>query len=445
MESRPFTGIKAGRTHSQKGRTQGSPLRTLFGILLALSLLLPHPARADGPSSFFLHDGDTVVFYGDSITEQQNYGRDIETYVLTRYPAWHVKFINSGWTSDLVSGGKGGSVETRVKRDVLPYHPTVVTILLGMNDGEYTHFKQSNYDAYTDGLTLLADRLIKELPGVRLTLLSPTFYDEDAPGSRHFHGYNSVLVKFRDFVKNLGGRRNILAVDLNVPLAEATRRGRARDPRFTLVPDGIHPNEAGQAIMAAVLLKAWHARAEPSEITLDPASPTPVTASLPWPLPDKAAPAFDVSPLPGALDSFRIRASDLKLDRYDLLVDGRPAGTVSRRALASGLDLTRLPDLPQNHQAAHVRDLVQSRLDAWRHLWNTGPNAIAHIDDAPSGAEVAALTAVDHWLDDRRDRAHNAAQPQTHTFFLRPATAPLVAAALPPRHQAPGKHQAAHR
>ena len=425
--------------------------RAAFSALLFALLL---PAHADGPGSFFLRDGDTVVFYGDSITEQQNYGRDIETYVLTRYPDLHIKFINSGWTSDLVSGGKGGSVETRVKRDVLPYHPTVVTILLGMNDGEYTHFKQSNYDAYTDGLTLLVDRLTRELPGVRLTLLTPTFYDEGAPGSRHIHGYNDVLLKFRDFVKTLGGKRDILAVDLNAPLAEATRRGRALDPRFTLIADGVHPNEAGQAIMAAAILKAWHAKAAPTEVLLDPAAPTPVTDALPWPLPEKAAPAFAVSPLPGMFDAFRARASGLTSDQYDLLVDGRPVKTVTRRELAAGLDLTRLPGLPQSKQAAQVRDLVQSRLDAWRYLWNTGPNAIAHKGDAPSSTEVAALTAIDHWLDDRRDRAHDAAQPQPHTFSLRPAAPSRVATTAPPAANSPAarrqaltisKHQASRR
>ena len=420
--------------------------RASFALLSVFFLALLLPAHAEDAGAFFLHDGDTVVFYGDSITEQQNYGRDIETYVLTRYPNWHVKFINSGWTSDLVSGGKGGSVETRVKRDVLPYHPTVVTILLGMNDGEYTHFKQSNYESYTDGLTLLVDRLTRELPGVRLTLLSPTFYDENAPGSRHFHGYNNVLLKFRDFVKTLGGKRDILAVDLNAPLAEATRQGRRRDPRFTLVPDGIHPNEAGQAIIAASILKAWRAPMEPTEVALDPASPTPATMPLPWPLPDKAAPAFLVSPLPGALDRFSIRASDLKSDDYALLVDGQLIGTVTKQELTAGVDLTRLPDLPQNRQAARVRDLVQSRLDTWRHLWNTGPDAIAHKGDAPSSTEVTALTAIDQWLDGRRDRAREAAQPQTHTFSLRPAAPSLVATtSFARKHPVLALHQAHRR
>jgi len=438
----------------EEKRIEGSPLRLLpalsvlvLFILLAFSLFLPLPCRAQDPGAFFLHDGDTVVFYGDSITEQQGYGRDIETYVLTRYPDYHVKFINSGWTSDLVSGGKGGSAETRIRRDVLPYHPTVVTILLGMNDGDYTRFKQSNYEAYTDGLTLLVERLTKEIPNVRLTLLSPTFYDENAPGSRHFHGYNGVLLRFRDFVKTLGGKRNILAMDLNTPLAEATRQGRRHDPRFTLVPDGIHPNEAGQAIIAASILKAWRAQAEPTEVMLDQASPTPTTLPLPWPLPDKAAPAFLVSPLPGALEAFHVRASGLTSDDYDLLVDGNLAGTVSRRELTSGTGLMRLPNLPQNRQAARVRDLVQSRLDTWRYLWNTNSHAIAHKSDVPSEAEIVALTAVDHWLDDRRDRARDAAQPQTHTFSLRPTAPPYVAKVAPParEHQTLSKHQTHRR
>lgn len=411
-------------------------LRFWFLFLLPFALLAP--AHADDPSAFFLHDGDTVVFYGDSITEQQHYGRDIETYVLTRYPAWHVKFINSGWTSDMVTGGKGGTVQTRIKRDVLPYHPTVVTIMLGMNDGEYMHFKPSSYDAYTEGLIYLVHRLKQQMPDVRLTLLSPTFYDESAPGSRHFHGYNAVMLKYRDFVKTLGGQEGILAVDLNAPMAEATRRGRKRDPRFTLVPDGIHPNEAGQAIIAASILKAWHAPTEPTQIKLDPNAPVSAAAPLPWPLPDKAAPAFAVSPLPGALDVFQAQASDLKAEDYDLLVDNQPVAMVSREALAQGVDLTQFPALPQNEQAAQVREMVQKRLDTWRHFWNDGPDAIAHKYDAPSDAEVTALTALDHWLDAQRDKAHDAAQPQTHTYSLRPAAPPASTAlktALSSKHQ----------
>ena len=72
---------------------------------------------------FVLHDGDTVVFYGDSITAQRLYTRDVEDFVLTRYPKLHVRFLNAGVPGDTVSGGYAGTVAERVQRDVQPLHP----------------------------------------------------------------------------------------------------------------------------------------------------------------------------------------------------------------------------------------------------------------------------------------------------------------------------------
>ena len=281
------------------------------------------------------------------------------------------------------------------------------------------------------GLTHLVDTLPTQIPGVRLTLLSPTFYDETAPHSHRVHGYNSVLVKYKDFVKTLGGQRGVPAIDLTTPMAEATRRGRRRDPRFSLVPDGVHPSDAGHLLMASVILKAWHASEEGTEITLDPGASTAATTPLPWPMPADADAAFTVSPLPGELDAIRARVPDLPGDRYALLVDGQKAGVVTSQELAAGVDLTRLPALPQNQQATRVRDLVQQRLDTWRYLWNGGPNALARRTDAPDDAEITALLSLDHWLDSWRDQAHDAAQPQTHSFALKPLPTPADSAALP--------------
>src|SRR4030081_865423 len=89
-------------------------------------------ARAD---SFALKDGDRVVFYGDSITDQRLYTTFTETYAVTRFPTLDVRFVHSGWGGDRVSGGGGGPIDVRLKRDVFTYKPTVMTIMLGMNDG----------------------------------------------------------------------------------------------------------------------------------------------------------------------------------------------------------------------------------------------------------------------------------------------------------------------
>ena len=424
-------GSRSKKKAAFGGSTYGIPELVLAGaertegrgglfFFLLLTLAVPVHAQS-APNTFFLHDGDTVVFYGDSITEQQRYTRDVETFVLTRFPEWHVKFINSGWNGDRVSGGEGGSLETRLKRDVLAYHPTVVTILLGMNDGAYTHYDQSAFETYSQGLTHLVDTLTQKQPGVRLTLLTPTYYDQFAPWSRHFRGYNAVLLRYGDFVKKLGAERNIPVVDLNAPMRAATKQGRRRDLKYTLVDDGVHPTEAGHLVIAAALLQVWHAPGLVADVLLDPANPVTVTAPLPWPLPEDARNAEAVSPVPGSLNIFRAHAPLLGGTRWDLLVDGKSVGTFTRPQLRSGLDLASMPALPQNKQAAGVLGIVENKNDRWRYLWKGSPLAIAAPDDAPSDSEALALLAIDQWLDDARSTARTAAQKQTHVFSLRPA------------------------
>jgi len=42
---------------------------------------------ASSAAEFALPDGDTVVLYGDSITDQRLYTAFVESYVVTRFPA----------------------------------------------------------------------------------------------------------------------------------------------------------------------------------------------------------------------------------------------------------------------------------------------------------------------------------------------------------------------
>src|SRR6266576_7173517 len=105
-------------------------------------------ARAE---TFDLKDGDRVVFYGDSITDQRLYTTFTETYVVTRFPKLDVSFVHSGWGGDRVTGGGGGDIDTRLKRDVFAYKPTVMTIMLGMNDGSYVSFDDQIFSKFRTG------------------------------------------------------------------------------------------------------------------------------------------------------------------------------------------------------------------------------------------------------------------------------------------------------
>src|SRR5919197_1212979 len=124
--------------------------------------------------SFALKDGDRVVFYGDSITDQRLYTTFTETYVVTRFPRLNVRFVHSGWGGDRVTGGGGGPIDVRLRRDVFAYNPTVMTIMLGMNDASYTGFSNQIFEVYTKGYEHIIKSLKEHLPGLRLTLIRPS-------------------------------------------------------------------------------------------------------------------------------------------------------------------------------------------------------------------------------------------------------------------------------
>src|ERR1043166_4905621 len=131
---------------------------------LCLVAFISIQARAEG---FALKDGDRVVFYGDSITDQRLYTTFAETYVVTRFPKLDVAFVHSGWGGDRVTGGGGGPIDVRLWRDVLAYNPTVMTIMLGMNDGRYCAFDQQTFDDFAAGYKHIVDTVRRQLPAIR--------------------------------------------------------------------------------------------------------------------------------------------------------------------------------------------------------------------------------------------------------------------------------------
>src|SRR3984893_1874374 len=151
-------------------------------------------------SSFALKDGDRVVFYGDSITEQKLYTSDVEEFVLTRFPHWRVSFTHSGVGGDKVSGGRAGPVDLRLERDVFAYHPTVVTIMLGMNDGYYRPANPAILKTYVDGYRHIVEAIQLKAPEVRLMLIKPSPHDDITRAVQFENGYNSVMQRFGEFV-----------------------------------------------------------------------------------------------------------------------------------------------------------------------------------------------------------------------------------------------------
>lgn len=410
-------------------------------LLLALVLAVTAPLFAEEP--FYLKDGDRVVFYGDSITAQRLYTSFVETYVRTRFPKLKVSFVHSGWGGDRVSGGGGGPIDLRLSRDVVAYHPSVVTVMLGMNDGSYRAYDPAIFATYSQGYEKLVASLKQQLSGVRITAIRPSPYDDInfTPGFEG--GYNGVLVRYGDFIQQLSAKEHLTVADLNAPVVKMLVAAKATDPSTAakILPDRVHPGPAGHLIMAECLLRAWNAPALVSTVTVDAKagtvtgqktqisevqagdrtiSWTQLDEALPMPvnLNDKAtALAVSSSDFETALNEETVRVTGMPAGNFALSIDGRQLGVFSSTELEKGLNLAQRPT-PMTDQAGRVHELTLKRTSLHDARWHAVEVPLPVEQLTKTTEALAVLDALDTEVMEKQIAT---AQPKPHRYELTPA------------------------
>jgi lysophospholipase L1-like esterase len=379
-------------------------------------------------SDFALRDGDRVLFYGDSITEQRLYTTYVEHYVLTRYPERHITFINTGWGGDQVTrnecvpcNGVGGLA--RIKRDVIDHHPTVVTLLFGMNDGRYYDFDEATMKVYTDGLAAIIQEL-KAKTKARLYVMTPTVYDgtRNTPWS-HTSRYNDVLDRYSEAARQLAAREQLPVIDLHTVTVEALNRAKKSDPAYTFLQDGVHPEADGQLVMATEILRAWGAPANGNERTtvdmLSVRAGIPVTvtinAPLAWPEPlpgEKLRAVWPQITQMGAV-TWRVAPGRLAPGTYKVSVDGGDARDFTADELAHGIALNQLSKKSQDDSRA-LASLIRKRADwfftRWRQI------EVPYAADYKATANVVA--AFDALIAEMAERARLLAAPHKYEIVI---------------------------
>ena len=408
----------------------------VIGLALACQCLAAQGA-------FALRDGDRVVFFGDSITDQRLYTTFAETYVVTRFPRLNISFVHSGWGGDRVIGGGGGPMDVRIWRDVLPYNPTVLTVMLGMNDGRYKAFDQQIFDEFATGYKHIVEAVKRQLPGVRITLIQPSPYDDVTRAPLFEGGYNQVLLRYSDFLKQLATDQRLGLADLNNPVVASLQKANATDPvgAAKLLPDRVHPAAAGHLLMAEALLRAWNAPAVVSEVELDAARKDPVRQtnthitdtlrsahSLSWTQLDDALPmpinmadplvalAVRSSDFVSALNQQPLKVRGLAAARYTLTIDGEPAGVFNALQLAEGINLAELPT-PMARQAAEVHALTLRHNNIHAVRWR---QVQVPMERYNSSHISKALDALDELEADLIKEQRATAQPRPRHFELVP-------------------------
>lgn len=333
------------------------------------------------PAAVRLGDRETIVFYGDSITEQNLYTAYLETFLLSRFPGKDLAVFNLGWSGDTASGGN-----KRFARDVAPVQPSLVFVNFGMNDGGYKAYDEATYRNYLAAQGALADTV--RAAGARQVLFTTSPVDDLVRKDQG--AYNDMLARMADGLGQLAALRKLPLIDLFHPMLDVQRRAQAKDPAFTMIPDAVHPNAVGHLVMAYLALRQIEAPREVGEIVVEGESVRASGATvggavagdggvafdvtlpfLPFYVPQDARPALDLVPLQEELNRFRLQVKGGPGDAPLVVsVDGKPAGVFTRDELARGVDLALLDGAPWAVAGRTLWEAAQFRwrkhFEAWR-------------------------------------------------------------------------------
>jgi acyl-CoA thioesterase I len=234
-------------------------LSTLFAYALATS-----PAGAGNVLPSDLQSVRRIVMLGDSITQggggKTGYVTLVGNALKAAYPERKIEIVNAG-----IGGHKAPDMAARFKRDVLDKRPDLITISVGVND-VWHNFRspdwsqrQSSGDsgrgvALPDFLRNVEDMVDRaKEQGIQVILVSPSLIYEDLKCAE-----NKRAEEYTRAGAALARRKGIKFVDMHRPFREAVSAFQKQSGMGSLLltTDGVHLNDAGNALFAHTILKA---------------------------------------------------------------------------------------------------------------------------------------------------------------------------------------------
>lgn len=204
-----------------------------------------------------LQPGDHILFYGDSITDagrtaaQNNngglgvgYAALCAAHLAARFPEWDLAFTNRG-----ISGNRVYDLEARLENDVLALRPTLVSILIGINDTwrRYDSGVPSPVDKFRDCYRRVL-QTIGERCGARLIICEPFLLPVPDDRRAWREDLDPRITACRDLAREF----KALYLPLDGIFAAAT----CRQSLDYWLPDGVHPSLAGHALIADHWIRA---------------------------------------------------------------------------------------------------------------------------------------------------------------------------------------------
>jgi len=407
-------------------RTRRSLLRR---AALAAALLLLAAAAPAAETGCALEGGETILFFGDSITQGGAYVEDVAAFLITRFPGKEFHVVNAGISSETISGTSEPDhdprrpwAHERFDRDVAAAEPDIVVACFGMNDGNYHPFDALKFQKYRAGVRRLIDRA-KRI-GARCVFMTPPPFDPHRrragdPNATHWGykypavDYDVVLEVYSHYLVGLR-REGFLVADVHARLNDHLRERRREKVSFYLAGDAVHPNATGHWLMAQTLLEALRVPPDVAHAEID-AGAMKVRAgkvtdlrkegggiAFTWttPLPMPVDPAWDPKSLEvertfDRLSRYTLTVTGLDAGRYHLHASGVRTGYVTAADLSGGIDLNAAADWTPTVVAQQVLALVQQRrrtiYKAWRAGLKTGREGAGQEAIRKAEADTAGL------------------------------------------------------
>jgi len=225
-----------------------------FSLLLLVSLLAASLAAASDVQP--VKKGDTIVFFGDSITQggggPKGYVTAVKTALNQKHPDFGLTFVNAG-----ISGHKVPDLQKRLEKDVLSRKPTLVFIYIGINDvWHFTHSATKGQgtpkDVYEAGLKDLIAKIAAA--GARVILCTPSVIGEKTDSS---NGQDGLLDEYSSISRKVALDTKSQLCDLNKAFRDYLRANNPENKeKGILTSDGVHLNEKGNTLVADEMLKA---------------------------------------------------------------------------------------------------------------------------------------------------------------------------------------------
>jgi lysophospholipase L1-like esterase len=234
--------------------------KALTGTFLSVTIpQILSEASVKKPKKISLNKEAVIVFQGDSITDSGRNRESLEansakgfgngyamiagSQLLREHPGKNLSIYNRG-----ISGNKVYQLAERWDTDCLNLKPSILSILIGVND--FWHMKNGKYngtiETYRNDYKALLERTRQQLPDVKLIIGEPfAVKGLKAVDDSWFPAFSEYQNAARDLAEKFDA--------ILIPYQQIFDKAQSAAPAIYWTHDGVHPSLAGSQLMA----EAW--------------------------------------------------------------------------------------------------------------------------------------------------------------------------------------------